>query len=77
VIGVVLLLRLSFLEPTDQRGDWLAENPPDMQIVLPRWSYKENGKTDSVTTAWMVWLRNNSVRFEKPILIVPKGEIIR
>lgn len=57
--GVVFLLRLSFMEPTKERGPWLASNPPNRQIILPRWSYKQNGATDSVTTAWFVWHRNN------------------
>jgi len=53
--GVALLLRLSFLEPTYERGAWLAAHPPDLLIVLPRMSFTGDGKTDSVTCAWMVW----------------------
>jgi len=53
--GVVLLLRLTFLEPTEDRGPWLAEHPPDRLIVLPRYDFRGNGKTDSVSTAWMIW----------------------
>lgn len=49
------LLRLSFLEPTEARGEWLAENPPAGLIILPRISFTGDGKTDSVTCAWMVW----------------------
>ncbi len=67
--GVVMLLRLSFLEPTKQRAPWLCEHPPARQIILPRWSYKQNGSTDSVTTAWYVWLTNS-----KPIGIVGLDE---
>jgi hypothetical protein len=52
---VAALLRLSFLEPTRDRGPWLAENPPDLVIVLPRISFTGDGKTDSVTCAWMIW----------------------
>lgn len=52
---VAMLLRLSFLEPTRERGPWLAENPPDLVIVLPRISFTGDGKTDSVTCAWMIW----------------------
>jgi hypothetical protein len=50
-----MLLRLSFLEPTRERGPWLAANPPDLVIVLPRISFTGDGKTDSVTCAWMIW----------------------
>jgi hypothetical protein len=54
-VGVAMLLRLSFLEPTQARGAWLAQHPLTQMIVLPRTSYTGNGKTDSVTTAWMIW----------------------
>jgi hypothetical protein len=67
---VALLLRLSFLEPTKERGQWLADHPPDKLIILPRWSYTQNGKSDSVTTAWMVWDRFN--RLAQPVVIYPK-----
>jgi hypothetical protein len=53
--GVALLLRLSFLEPTYERGAWLAKHPPDLLVVTPRFSFTGDGKTDSVTTAWYVW----------------------
>jgi len=53
--GVAFLLRLSFLEPTDARGDFLARHPPRRLIVLPRISFTGDGKTDNVTCAWMVW----------------------
>lgn len=49
------LLRLSFLEPTFERGPWLEGHPPDGLIVLPRYSFTGDGKTDSVTCAWMLW----------------------
>lgn len=53
--SVAALLRLSFLEPTRERGPWLTKNPPDLVIVLPRISFTGDGKTDSVTCAWMIW----------------------
>ena len=68
--GVALLLRLSFLEPTEKRGGWLAENPPRRLLVLPRYSYTANGRSDSVTTAWMIW--GDSI--PQGIEIVPKSE---
>ena len=49
------LLRLSFLEPTLARGSWLSARPPTGIIVLPRYSFTGDGKTDSVTCAWMLW----------------------
>ncbi len=54
-IGVALYLRISFLEPTLARGPWLEMHPLTRLIVLPRHSFSGDGKTDSVTGAWMVW----------------------
>lgn len=53
--NVAMLLRLSFLEPCEGRGAWLAKYPPSNLIVLPRISFTGDGNTDSVTCAWMVW----------------------
>ena len=53
--GVALLVRLSFLEPTRERGAWLAAHPPDLVLVLPRPSFTGDGRTDAVTVAWLVW----------------------
>lgn len=55
------LLRLSFLEPTagtrrhPGRAAFLSRHPPSGIIVLPRYSFTGDGKTDSVTCAWMLW----------------------
>jgi hypothetical protein len=58
-VGVAVLLRLSWLEPTADRRDFLSEFPPDLLIVLPRTRYNPNSKSvDSVTTAWVVWYTN-------------------
>lgn len=52
--GVALLLRLSFLEATQER-QWLKRNPPRSVIVLPRISFDGTGRTDSVCPAWFLW----------------------
>lgn len=57
-IGVAMLLRISFLEPTFKRQQWLAENPPTSLFILPRISFTNDGKTDSCTCAWMIWRKN-------------------
>lgn len=54
-LGIAMLLRLSFLEPVENRGAWLNGHPPTTLIVLPRISFTGDGKTDNVTCAWMVW----------------------
>lgn len=68
-IGMALLLRLSWLEPTENqrrrkqlrpdrdRGPWLKAHPPTACIVLPRHDYRNNGDTDSVTSAWVLWAK--------------------
>ena len=70
-IGLATLLRLSFLEPTYGRQDFLVQHPPTMIIVLPRISFTGDGKTDSVTTAWFVWLKSQPWAAQR-IKIVPK-----
>lgn len=75
------LLRLSALEPTtrdekdiNRRGEWLAGRPPEGVIVLPRYSYTGDGKTDSVTSAWMCWNLPPSTWVGPPIQCAPEGE---
>lgn len=73
------LLRLSALEPTrdekdvNYRGTWLAERPPEGVIVLPRYSYTGDGKTDSVTSAWMCWNLPPGSWSGPPIQCAPEG----
>ena len=70
-IGVAFLLRLSFLEPTNGRRDWLQAHRAELSDLLifgsPRPSFTDNGRTDSATVAWMVWRygwrRGTAVRF--------------
>lgn len=53
--GVVAMARVSYAEPTKERGPWLAEHPYQKRITLERHSFTGNGKTDSTTTDWLVW----------------------
>lgn len=69
--GVALLLRLSFLEPTNGRGAWLEAHAGYLSDLIifgsPRPSFTGDGRTDSATVAWMVWRRRwtdcTAVRF--------------
>lgn len=67
--NVAFLARLSFLEPTIERGPFFLEHPPSDVIVLPRYSFRLNdaGKrqTDNVTCCWLVWrgAHRGTVRF--------------
>lgn len=71
--GIAMLLRLSYLEPCfsrkSNRAQWLSEHPPNQLIVLPRISFTGNGKTDSVTCAWMIWVKGST---EQRIRVVPR-----
>jgi hypothetical protein len=57
--NVAFLARLSFLEPTIDRGPFWEEHPLSDLIVLPRYSFRlnEQGKrqTDNVTCCWLVF----------------------
>jgi len=57
-VGVAMMLRISFEEPTakvNPRGPFLEANPLTRKLVMPRHSFTGNGKSDSATTAWMIW----------------------
>ena len=61
-VAVLATLRLSWLEPTTGRADFLRQHPPAFIAPLnPRPQYKRNARgklaTDSVTTAWIAWLK--------------------
>lgn len=60
-LGVAVILRLSWLEPTDDRAAFIAAHPPAL-INLPRHDWRGDGKTDSVTSAWFVFLCDEGVR---------------
>jgi len=49
-----LLMRVTFLEPTDDRM-WLVRHPPTAQLVLWRISFDGSGETDSTTCSWFIW----------------------
>lgn len=57
-IGVAFLLRLSFLEPCDNRAVWLqehADNLTDMIVLNPRPRFRTEAGGDNVTSVWLVW----------------------
>jgi hypothetical protein len=56
---MAMLLRLSYLEPCENRASWLVEHPPAKLIVFnPRPRFRaDTGGTDSVTSAWFIWHR--------------------
>ena len=56
MFGVSLMARVSFAEPTADRGPWLSEHPYSQRITLERYSFTGNGKSDSATTDWLTWV---------------------
>ena len=54
--GVAFLLRLTFLEPCQNRTDFLVNHPPNI-LVMPRHSFTGDGNVDSVTCAWFIWIK--------------------
>jgi hypothetical protein len=65
--GVAMILRLTANEPVikrGKRGKLLMKYEDNLRYLMtfsaPRPSYTEDGKTDSVTTAWFVWDKNFS-----------------
>lgn len=53
---VALLLRMSFLEPTVDRVDYLRQDPPTKLVVMPRTRFDpRKAGTDSVTVGWHIW----------------------
>lgn len=58
-VGCAFLLRLSFLEPTNQRADQLkalADSMTHLIPVSPRPKFRrDKSGSDSVTCAWFVW----------------------
>lgn len=75
-VGVAMLLRLSFLEPTQKstsrakypRKDFWEVEHDRLRFVVPigspRPSFTDGG-TDSVTTAWFIWDKGWSWEYEK------------
>lgn len=53
-IRLALLLRVTALEPTDDRAVWLKTDQPSDLILMPRGSFSGGG-SDTVTTIWFVW----------------------
>jgi hypothetical protein len=53
-LGVALLLRKTFLEPTEDRGMWLANHPPSRLIGQPRHPFRGDS-ADSVSCDWYIW----------------------
>lgn len=60
--GMAMLLRLSYLEPCDNRADWLKEYSDNLTNVIvfnPRPKFRKDTEgSDNVTVAWFVWRKD-------------------
>lgn len=59
-VGVAAFLLTSFLEPCDDRADFLQQYPPSLVLVLPRFCFRKDKKgkrwaTDNITISCFVW----------------------
>lgn len=62
--ALVLLQRITWIEPTDDRGEWLELHPPTAVIVMPRWNFRTvdgKGGSDSAPPAWFIWAKDLQV----------------
>ena len=68
--GLIVLLKLSYLEPSPERAEWLAEHPPTQLICLPRSSLKQEGGVENVPTAWFIWLKDRLIKIRQPFTFI-------
>lgn len=52
--GLALLLRATWLEPTEDR-QWLGRFPPRAELVLPRFGFIGGSASDSAGCRWLLW----------------------
>ncbi|MEO0988566.1 MAG: hypothetical protein AAFY20_23955 [Cyanobacteria bacterium J06639_14] len=57
--GVAFLLRLSYLEPTEDRGEWHQQNDDHLRFVIPvnprpLWRI-DTSNSEAVTCCWFLW----------------------
>jgi hypothetical protein len=71
-VGVAMMLRISFREPTakvNPRGPFLEQHPISRLLTLPRYSFTGNGKSDSATTEWAIWLKPDAPGRDLPAIL--------
>ncbi|ABA25035.1 hypothetical protein Ava_B0325 (plasmid) [Trichormus variabilis ATCC 29413] len=77
-LGVAAFLLTSFLEPCDDRADFLQQFPPSLVLVLPRFSFRKDKHgtrwaTDNITISCFVWDKRTT---SQRIIIRPKSQIV-
>ncbi|MCC5640817.1 hypothetical protein LC593_34335 [Nostoc sp. CHAB 5844] len=77
-VGVAAFLLTSFLEPCDDRADFLMKYLPSLVLVLPRYSFRKDkhGKrwaVDNITISCFVWDKRTT---GQRIIVRPKSQIV-
>lgn len=74
--GVVMFLRQTFLEPCENRAEFLDRFPPTLTLVFPRYKFRrgESGgwQTDSATISAFVWEKGAT---SQKTIVRPKSDI--
>lgn len=76
-VGVAAFLLTSFLEPCDDRAEFLMQYPPSLVLVLPRFCFRKDKRgtrwaTDNITISCFVWDKRAT---GQNIIIRPKSAI--
>ena len=76
-VGVAAFLLTSFLEPCDDRADFLQQHPPSLVLILPRFCFRKDKRgtrwaTDNITISCFVWDKRAT---GQQIIIRPKSAI--
>ncbi|WP_414546378.1 hypothetical protein [Nostoc sp. CCY0012] len=77
-VGVVAFLLTSFLEPCDDRADFLEQHPPSLVLTLPRFCFRKDKTgsrwaTDNITISCFVWDKRAT---SQRLVIRSKSQII-
>lgn len=72
-VGIAMLLRVTWLEPCEDRKVWLASHPPTWELVMERYSYRQNGSQDSATAAWFVWVKDPNAGPQRIVVVPGRG----
>jgi len=76
--GVVLFVRHSFFEPTEDRAKWLYEHPPWGQVVYPRFKYLQDATgrwvSDSNTIVAGIWMKD--IKTCLGVRVAPRERIV-
>ncbi len=76
-VGVAAFLLTSFLEPCDDRAEFLQQHPPSLVLIMPRFCFRKDKKgkrwaTDNITISCFVWDKRTK---DQRIIVRPANKI--